>query len=75
MTLKMRKNSPAHKQSTLASTTQTKLKSQDEIVGKLTAEITNLEKAVERLQNELLITKPAHDVTNPFDGLHQYQRR
>lgn len=53
----MRKNSPAHKQSTLASTTQTKLKSQDEIVGKLTAEITNLEKAVERLQNELLIKK------------------
>ena len=42
----MGKKSPASKQNTLTSATQTTMKSQDEIVAELTARIANLEKTV-----------------------------
>ena len=58
----MWKKSPASKQNTLTSATQTTMKSQDEIVAKLTARIANLEKTVERLQSELVITKNVNDI-------------
>ena len=52
------------------------MKSQDEIVAKLTARIANLEKTVERLQSELVITKNVNDIlTNEADDLQQYQWR
>ena len=72
----MGKKSPASKQNTLTSATQTTMKSQDEIVAKLTARIANLEKTVERLQSELVITKNVNDIlTNEADDLQQYQWR
>ena len=72
----MGKKSPASKQNTLTSATQTTMKSQDEIVAELTARIANLEKTVERLQSELVITKNVNDtLTNEIDDLQQYQRR
>ena len=70
----MGKKSPASKQNTLTSATQTTMKSQDEIVAKLTVRIANLEKTVERLQSELVITKNVNDIlTNEADDLQQYQ--
>ena len=52
------------------------MKSQDEIVAELTAGIINLEKTVERLQSELIITKNVHNIlTNEVDDQQQYQRR
>ena len=49
---------------------------QEGIVAEPTARITNLEKTVERLQSELLITKNVNDIlTNEIDDLQQYQRR
>ena len=72
----MGKKSPASKQNTLTSVTQTTMKSQDEIVAKLTVRIANLEKTVERLQSELVITKNVNDIlTNEADDLQQYQWR
>ena len=71
----MGKKSPASKQNTLTSATQTTMKSQDEIVAKLTARIDNLEKTIERLQSELAITKNVNDIlTNEVDDLQQYPR-
>ena len=71
----MGKRSPASKKSTLTSATQTTMKSQDEIVAELTARIANLEKTVERLQSELVITKNVNDIlTNEVDDLQQYQQ-
>ena len=52
----MGKKSPASKQNTLTSATQRTIKSQDEIAAERTARIANLEKTVERLQRELVIT-------------------
>ena len=53
-----------------------KMKSQDEIVPELTVRIANLDKTVERLQSELVITKNVNDIlTNEVDGLQQYQQR
>ena len=70
------KKSPASKQNTLTSATQTTMKSQDEIVAELTARIANLEKTVEQLQSELVITKNVNNLlTNEVDDLQQYQRR
>ena len=72
----MGKKSPASKQNTLTSATQTTMKSQDEIVAELTARIANLEKLVEKLQSELVITKNVNDIlVNEIDDLQQYQRR
>ena len=52
------------------------MKSLDEIVAELTARIDNLEKTVERLQSELVITKNVNNVlTNKVDDLQQYQQR
>ena len=52
------------------------MKSQDEIVPELTVRIANLDKTVERLQSELVITKNVNDIlTNEVDGLQQYQQR
>ena len=52
------------------------MKSRDEIVAELTARIANPEKAVERLQSDLVITKNVNNLlTNEVDGLQQYQRR
>ena len=46
------------------------MKSLDEIVAELTARIDNLEKTVERLQSELVITKNVNNVlTNKVDDL------
>ena len=58
----MGKKSPASKQNTLTSATQTTMKLQNEIVAELTMRITNLEKTVERLQSELIITKNVNDI-------------
>ena len=70
------KKSPASKQNTLTSATQTTMKSQDEIVAELTARIANLEKTVEQLQSELVITKNVNNLlTNEVDDLQQYQWR
>ena len=70
------KKSPASKQNTLTSATQTTMKSQDEIVAEFTARIANLEKTVERLQSELVIAKNVNNIlTNEVDDLQQYQRR
>ena len=70
------KKSPASKQNTLTSATQTTIKSQDEIVAELTARIANLEETVERLQSELAITKNVNNLlTNEVDDLQQYQWR
>ena len=70
------KKSPASQQNTLTSATQTTMKSQNEIVAELTARITNLEKTVEILQSELIITKNVNDIlTNEVNDLQQYQRR
>ena len=52
----MGKKSPASKQNTLTSATQRTIKSQDEIAAERTARIANLEKTVERLQREIVIT-------------------
>ena len=72
----MGKTSPASKQNSLTSATQTTMKSLDEIVAELTARIDNLEKTVERLQSELVITKNVNNVlTNKVDDLQQYQQR
>ena len=72
----MGKKSPASQQNTLTPATQTTMKSQNEIVAELTARITNLEKTVEILQSELIITKNVNDIlTNEVDDLQQYQRR
>ena len=72
----MGKKSPASKQNALTSATQTTMKSQDEIVAELTARIANLEKLVEKLQSELVITKNVNDIlVNEIDDLQQYQRR
>ena len=72
----MGKKSPASKQNTLTSSTQTTMKSQDEIVAELTARIANLEKPVERLQSELVITKNVNDILmNEVADLQQYQQR
>ena len=66
----MGKTSPASKQNSLTSATQTTMKSLDEIVAELTARIDNLEKTVERLQSELVITKNVNNVlTNKVDDL------
>ena len=54
------------------------MKSQEKIVAELTAKIANLnlEKTVEQLQSELVITKNANDLlTNEVDDLQQYQWR
>ena len=52
------------------------MKSQDEIVAELTVRIANLDKTVERLQRELVITKNVKDILmNEADDLQQYQRR
>ena len=60
----------------MTSATQTTMKSQDEIVAELTARIANLEKLVEKLQSELVITKNVNDIlVNEIDDLQQYQRR
>ena len=53
----MGKKSEVSKQNTLTSATQTIMKSEDEIVAELSARIANLEKTVERLPSELVITK------------------
>ena len=58
----MGKKSPASKQNTLTSATQTTMKLQDEIVAELSARIANLEKSEEQLQSELVITKNANDI-------------
>ena len=58
----MEKKSPASKQNTLTSATQTTMKLQNEIVAERTMRITNLEKTVERLQSELIITKNVNDI-------------
>ena len=72
----MGKKSPASKHNTLTSSAQTTMKSQDEIVAELTARIAKLEKTVERLQSELVITKNVNDIlTNEVDDLQQYQWR
>ena len=72
----MGKKSPAPKQNTLTSVIQTTMKSQDKIVTELAARIINLEKTVESLQSELIITKNVNDIlTNEVDDLQQYQRR
>ena len=52
----MGKKSPASKQNTLTSATQRTTKSQDKIAAERTARIANLEKTVERLQREIVIT-------------------
>ena len=71
----MGKKSAASKQNTLKSATQTTMKSQDETVAELTARIANLEKTVERLPSELVITKNVNDIlTNEVDDLQQYQQ-
>ena len=71
----MVKKSPASKQNTLTSATQTTMKLQDEI-DEITAGIANLKKTVERLQSELVITKNVNDIlTNEVDDLQQYQWR
>ena len=71
----MGKKSPASKQKTLTSATQTTMKSQDEIVAKLTTRIANLEKTVERLQSQLVIRKNVNGIlTNEADDLQQYQQ-
>ena len=71
----MWKKSPASKQNTLTSATQTTTKSQDEIEAELTARIDNLEKTVERLQSEPVIAKNVNDIlTNEVDDLQKYQR-
>ena len=50
------------------------MKSQDEIVAELTVRIANLEKTVEQLQSELVITKNVNNLlTNEADDLQQYQ--
>ena len=46
----MGKKSPASKQNTLISATQTTMKWQDEIVAELSVRIANLQKTVEQLQ-------------------------
>ena len=53
----MGKKFPTPKQKTLTPVTQKTMKWQDETVTKLIVWITNLEKTVERLHTELLITK------------------
>ena len=58
----MGKKSPTSKQNTLTSATQTTLKSQNQIVAELTARIANLEKTLEILQIELVITKNVNDI-------------
>ena len=66
----MGKKSPASKQNTLTSATQTTMKLQDEIVAELSARIANLEKSEEQLQSELVITKNANDILrNEVDDL------
>ena len=71
----MVKKSPASKQNTLTSATQTTVKLQDEI-DEITASIANLKKTVERLQSQRVITKNVNDIlTNEVDDLQQYQRR
>ena len=71
----MVKKSPASKQNTLTSATQTTMKLQDEI-DEITAGIANLKKTVERLQSELVITKNVNYIlTNEVDDLQQYQWR
>ena len=61
---------------TQTTATQTTMKSQDEIVAELTVRIANLDKTVERLQSELVITKNVKDILmNEVDDLQQYQRR
>ena len=60
----------------MTSATQTTMKSQDEIVAELTARIANLQKTVEQLQSELVITKNVNNqLTNEVDDLQQYQWR
>ena len=72
----MGKKSAVSKQNTLTSATQTIMKSEDEIVAELSARIANLEKTVERLPSELVITKNVNDIlTNEVDDLQQYQQR
>ena len=71
--MKIGKKSPVSKQNTLTSATQTTMKSQNKIVAELTVRITNLEKTVERLQSELIITKNVNNM-NEVDDLQQYQR-
>ena len=74
--MKTVKKSPASKENTLTSATQTTMKLQDEIVAEFTASIANLKKTVERLQSELVITKNVNDIlTNEVDDLQQYQQR
>ena len=52
------------------------MKSQDEIVAELTVRIANLEKTVEQLQSDLVITKNVNNlVTNEVDDLQQYKWR
>ena len=71
----MVKKSPASKQNTLTSATQTTMKLQDGI-DEITAGIANLKKTVERLQSKLVITKNVNDIlTNEVDDLQQYQWR
>ena len=58
----MGKKSATSKQNTLTSATQTTRKSQNQIVAELTARIANLEKTLEILQIELVITKNVNDI-------------
>ena len=58
----MGKKSPTSKQNTLTSATPTTRKSQNQIVAELTARIANLEKTLEILQIELVITKNVNDI-------------
>ena len=60
----------------MTSATQTTMRSKDEIVAELTARIANLQKTVEQLQSELVITKNVNNLlTNKVDDLQQYQWR
>ena len=68
--MKTVKKSPASKENTLTSATQTTMKLQDEIVAELSARIANLEKTEEQLQSELVITKNANNILrNEVDDL------
>ena len=52
------------------------MKLHNEIVAELTARITSLEKTVERLRSELIITQNVNDILrNEVDDLQQYQRQ
>ena len=51
------------------------MKLEDKIVTELTVKITNLEKTIERLQSELIITKNVNEILmNEVDNLQQYQQ-